>query len=302
MAGMAIFQRKPVDSFVVEVRGAKFSIAGDWYHLMLRAPWWVDMLAISSAFLMVNVLFALGYVAVGGIAGARAGSFSDLFFFSVQTMATVGYGSMYPSTLGAHLLTTCEALVGIFVIAVATGIVFSKFSALRARVQFAACAVLAPMNGVPTLMFRVGHERSSRVIDARLRVVLTRTERTQEGVIMYRMYDLKLERTRAPALSRSWTVMHVITPKSPLYGMTPELLAKHEVELTMTLRGVDEASGQTLHAGRTYEDSQVRWGARYADMLSELPHGFVLDLTKFNELVPTDPTEAFPYPAIIRAS
>jgi inward rectifier potassium channel len=295
---MALFRRKQPDAFVVEVRGARFSIAGDWYHLMLRAPWWVDLLAIAAAFLLVNVLFAVAYRRTGGIVGARPDSFSDLFFFSVQTMATIGYGSMYPGTTGAHVLTTCEAIVGIFVIALATGLVFSKFSVIRARVQFASQAVIAPMNGVPTLRFRVGHQRSSRVIDALLRVVLTRTEHTEEGVLMYRMYDLKLERDRAPALSRSWTVMHRITPESPLSGATPGSLAGDEVELTLTLSGVDETSGQVMHAGHTYLDKMVRWGARHADMLSERPDGFVLDLTRFDEVIPTTPTDAFPYPAL----
>jgi inward rectifier potassium channel len=298
---MAIFRKPPADSFIVEVRGAKFSIAGDWYHLMLRAPWWLDLMAIAAGFLAVNVLFALAYQMIGGVHGARPDSFSDLFFFSVQTMATIGYGSMYPESTGAHVLTTCEAVVGIFVIALATGVIFSKFSALRARVQFATHAVIAPMNGVPTLMFRIGHERSSRVIDALLRVVLTRTERTTEGVTMYRMYDLKLERERAPALSRSWTVMHRITAESPLHGATPESLAANEVELTLTLKGVDEASGQMLHAGHTYLDALVRWGARHADMITERSNGFLLDLTKFNELVETEPTQTFPYPAMLSA-
>jgi inward rectifier potassium channel len=299
---MALFRRKtePAESFTIEVRGGKTSIAGDWYHLMLRAPWWVDLLAISGGFLLVNVLFALAYLRTGGIVGARPDSFSDVFFFSVQTMATIGYGSMYPLTTSAHLLTTAEALVGIFVIAVSTGIVFSKFSVIRARVQFASNPVITPLDGVPTLMFRVGNERSSQVIDAMLRVILTRTERSREGVLMYRMYDLKLERDWAHALARSWTIMHRITEDSPLYGQTPESFAKNEVEFILTLKGMDETSGQTLHASRTYTDPMIRWGARHADMLSERPNGLILDVTKFDELTATEATESFPYPVVSR--
>jgi len=292
---MALFKRKPPETFVIELVGRRRFVAGDWYHLMLQAPWWADLLAITAAFLSINVLFALAYLHTGGVAGARADSFADLFFFSVQTMATIGYGSMYQAPPSAHLLTTAQATVGIFVIAVATGIVFSKFSVIRARVQFASHAVVAPMNGVPTLMFRVGNERASRVINAALSVVLTRTERTSEGVRMYRMYDLKLERDRAPALSRSWTIMHRITADSPLVDHTPELLATNEVELTLTLNGVDEVSGQILHAAHTYTDAEVRWGARHADMLSDRPNGIVVDLSKFDELTPTHATDAFPY-------
>jgi inward rectifier potassium channel len=296
---MDLFQRKskvPPESFTIEIRGAKASIAGDWYHLMLRAPWWADILAISAAFLFVNLLFAFAYLQSGGIAGARPDSFSDLFFFSVQTMATVGYGSMYPVGLAAHLLTTGEALVGVFVIAVATGIVFSKFSVIRARVRFASYAVVAPMDGAPTLMFRVGNERSSRVTDATMKVVLTRKQRSAEGVMMYRMYDLKLERDWAPELARSWTIMHRIAPDSPLYHETPESLVANEVELTLTLRGADEMSRQTLHASHTYSDDRIRFGARHADMLTEVHNGLLVDVSKFDELVPTFATEMFPYP------
>ncbi|HKQ67814.1 MAG TPA: ion channel [Polyangiaceae bacterium] len=292
---MALFRQPSPSQPVIEVRGAKTSIAGDWYHFMLRAPWWVDLLAIAAGFLFVNVVFACAYLEIGGIFGAH--TFSDLFFFSVQTMGTIGYGSMYPQTFGAHVLTTGEAIVGIFVIAVSTGLVFSKFSVLRARVRFASRLVITPMNGVPTLMIRLGHERSSSVIDALIRVVLTRTEHTSEGVLMYRMYDLVLERDWAPALNRAWTVMHTITSQSPLFGATPESFKAEEFEFTVCLRGVDETSGQTLHARRTYEDAHVSWGARYGDMLSERPQGgFLVDMNKFDETVVTEPTASFAYP------
>jgi inward rectifier potassium channel len=296
---MALFQDRRIvvsPTFSVEVRNDKRAAPGDWYHLLLRAPWWFDVLLICSGFLLVNVFFALAYLGTGGIVGAREGSFSDLFFFSVQTMATVGYGSMYPATTVAHVLSTAESLSGIFVIALVTGIVFSKFSVIRARVQFATHAVITPMDGIPTLMFRSGNERTSRVIHAHLRLVLTRTERTREGIQMYRMYDLKLERDWAPAMARSWTIMHRITPESPLYGQTPESFAKDEVEFILTLSGIDETSGQTLHAAHTYEDNVVRWGARHADMLTPVTDGLVLDAAKFDELIPTAATEAFPYP------
>jgi inward rectifier potassium channel len=296
MPPMALFQRTQRDT-QIEIRGGETSIAGDWFHLMLRAPWWFDLLAIAVGFLFVNVLFALGYLYTGGIVGARPGSFGDLFFFSVQTMGTIGYGTMFPAGLGAHVLTTCEALVGILVVALSTGIVFSKFSVVRARVRFATQATIAPMNGVPMLSFRIGHERSSSVVDVMTRVVLTRTERTSEGVLMYRMYDLVLERDRAPALSRAWTIMHRIDEASPLHGANPATFKAEEFEFIVSLNGIDETSNQTVHARRTYTDDFVQWGARHADMLSERPDGvIVVDMGVFGNLTPTLPTPAFPYP------
>src|SRR5262245_25160903 len=198
--------------------------------MLLQWPWWVDLIGLAVIFLMINFLFALAYTAVGGIGGARPDSLADHFFFSVQTMGTIGYGTMYPLTAAAETLVTCEVIVGVSLVAIATGILFAKFSVPRARMQFAQAPTISPFNGVPTLMFRLGNERASQIVEAQVRVVLVRTERTLEGVTFYRMHDLVLERDRTPAISRSWLVMHRIDEASPLYGATPETLERDEVE------------------------------------------------------------------------
>jgi inward rectifier potassium channel len=279
------------------VVGARQTPLDDVYHHLLRAPWWLDLLAVSGLFLLLNLLFAVAYVSVGGIAGARPGSLADHFFFSVQTMGTIGYGVMHPLSAGAEALVTAEVIVGVSLVALASGILFAKFSVPRARMQFAEWATIAPFDGVPTLMFRVGNERASQIIEATVRAVLLRTERTAEGVVFYRMRDLRLERERSPALARSWTVMHPIDERSPLHGATPETLARDEVELILTVVGIDETSAQNVHARHTYGAEQVCWGARHADMLSERPDGRLeLDARAFHRLVPTAPTATFPYP------
>jgi len=269
----------------------------DPYDVLLRTPWWVGASLLVTAFLAVNALFAVAYAAIGGVYGARAGSWVDGFFISVQTLGTLGYGAMYPQSLGAHLLVTMEVILGVFVLALATGVIFSKFSSIRARVRFSERAVVGPWNGVPTLMFRLGNERRSRVIDASIRVVLMRSETTLEGVRFYRMVDLELERMRNPSLSRSWTVFHKITESSPLWGATPESLATADAEFLVTLTGLDETSSQSLHANGRYGHGQLAWGARYADILTELPNGTIrLDMGRFHEVLPTEPLPSFPYP------
>src|SRR5262249_10753328 len=155
------------------------------------------------------------------------------------------------------------------------------------------------MNGVPTFMFRMGNERSSNIVEATVRVALIRTEHTDEGVRFYRFYDLPLERNRAPALTRSFMVLHKLDANSMLHGATPESLAKDEVELTVSITGVDESTGQTLHAQHTYLDGAVIWGARHADLLSDRPDGGLrLNLAHFDEIVGTKPTPDFPYPRL----
>jgi inward rectifier potassium channel len=292
---MSIFRRRPKVVDDIEVVNADQHPLRDLYHSLLRAPWWADILALSAVFLISNLFFAVGFWIVGGVHGAE--SFSDLFYFSVQTMGTIGYGAMYPTSRGANILVTLESLAEIFLLAVTTGLVFAKFSIPRARVRFADHPVIAPFDGEPTLMFRIGNERESRLLEAVIRVVMIRTEKTLEGVLIYRMRDLKLERDRSPALSRSWTVMHKLSATSPLFGTSPELLARDEVELIITLVGTDEISAQALHAQKHYRHELVRFGMRHADMLTELPDGRLrLDMARFHDVVPTVASEDFPYP------
>ena len=284
----------PDEVIVVNAPSTPFN---DIYHALLNAPWWVDLLCVSALFLFLNFLFALAYAFTGGIAGAEAGSIADGFFFSVQTMGTIGYGVMHPVSAAAETLVTAEVIVGVSLVALSSGMLFAKFSVPKARMQFAEWATIAPFDGVPTLMFRLGNERASQVLEATVRVVLLRTETTAEGVTYYRMRDLLLERERSPAISRSWNVMHRIDGTSPLYGATPQTLEEVDAELILTVLGIDEASAQNIHARYRYTADQVRWGARHADMLSERPDGKMqLDMAKFHRIVRTAPTPSFPYP------
>jgi inward rectifier potassium channel len=204
---------------------------------------------------------------------------------------------MHPVSAAAESLVTAEVIVGVSLVALSSGMLFAKFSVPKARMQFAEWATISPFDGVPTLMFRLGNERASQVLEATVRVVLLRTETTAEGVTYYRMRDLLLERERSPAISRSWNVMHRIDGTSPLYGATPQTLEDVDAELILTVLGIDEASAQNIHARYRYTADQVRWGARHADMLSERPDGKMqLDMAKFHRIVPTAPTPSFPYP------
>jgi len=146
------------------------------------------------------------------------------------------------------------------------------------------------------LMIRVGNERTGQIVDAHLRVVLTRTEHTKEGMVFYRLVDVPLARERAPALSRSWTALHPITEASPLFGQTPATLAAAEAELMVTVIGIDDVSMQPVHARQDYTDKQIVWGKRHADVLSEEADGtLTLDVRKFHDMIDTEATADFPY-------
>jgi inward rectifier potassium channel len=281
----------------VTVIGAPPVSLRDVYHLFLRTSWPVALGAIVLAWLAINAVFADLYLTVGGVASMRQRSFWDAFCFSVQTMGTIGYGSMYPTTVAANVIMIAESVTSLIVTAVATGMLFAKFSRSTSRVVFSERIVIGPMNGVPTLMLRVGNARGNSILEATVRLAYTRTERMKEGTSFYRMIDLRPSRDRSPAMARTWTVLHPITPESPLYGATPESIAREDGEFLVTVVGIDDTSLQQVHARARYLDREVVWGARHADVLSEDRDGnLVLDVRRFDDIEPTEPIEGFPYP------
>ena len=185
---------------------------GDLYHFLLRSTWLRLLVVLVVVSAGINALFALAYMATGdGIENARPGSFADAFFFSVQTLATIGYGKLVPRSLAANVLVALEALVGLLGLAMVTGLVFAKFSRPTARVLFSRMAVVSRRDGVPALMFRMANERGSGIVEAQVHVVLARNETTAEGEAVRRFYDLDLSRRQNALFALSWTVIHPIT-------------------------------------------------------------------------------------------
>ncbi len=258
----------------------------DLYHYLLTASWPVLLAFIACLFIAANFAFAAAYFLDGGLEGAAPDSFADAFFFSVQTMATIGYGKLAPASTFANILVACEALFGLVGLAMVTGLVFAKFSRPTARVRFSRHAVIEPRNGVPCLMFRMANLRANRIVEASIHVALLRDERTAEGEWMRRYYDLQLERQQTPAFSLSWTVIHPIVEGSPLFGQTPEKLAEESAEIVASLTGLDETFSQVVHARHLYVLDDVVWGARLADILVVTPDGASIDYSRFDEVVP----------------
>ncbi|HET9751865.1 MAG TPA: ion channel, partial [Myxococcales bacterium] len=242
---------------------------------------------IAAAFLLVNAVFAVGFLFTGGIAGARAGSFADAFFFSVQTLGTIGYGAMHPQTLAAHLAVTAESIVSLVAVGLSTGLIFTKFAIPVARLEFARNAVLYRQDGVRTLGIRVANRRGNFIVEASVRVTLVRAETTREGLFFYRLYDLELARDHSNAIGRSWLVLHRIEGNSPLRDWTAESLRDADLEVQVAITGIDGTTSQTLHARHRYLPEDLKLGMRYADMLATKPDGRIeLDYAKLHDLLP----------------
>ncbi|MEK0178452.1 MAG: ATP-sensitive inward rectifier potassium channel 10 [Oscillatoriales cyanobacterium] len=262
----------------------------DLYHGLLTLSWPRFFILISLLYVLTNSLFALAYLAGGNcIANARPGSFQDAFYFSVQTMATIGYGSMYPRNDYANTIVAIQAFFALWGVAMVTGLAFSRFSKPTARVIFSRVAAIAPFNGVQTLMYRTANQRFNQILEAQQRATLIRDEVTSDGDYMRRFYDLTLVRSQSPIFALTWTVMHVIDENSPLYKLSAKDLIEQQAEIVITLTGIDETVSQTIHARHSFVASEILWNMKFVDIISRTPQGKrVVDYTRFHDVKPVE--------------
>ncbi|MBF2065545.1 MAG: ATP-sensitive inward rectifier potassium channel 10 [Calothrix sp. C42_A2020_038] len=262
----------------------------DIYHVLLTISWAKFIALVILGYFITNALFACLYLAGGnGIENARPGNFLDAFFFSVQTMASIGYGAMYPTTAYANFLVTIESIIGLLCLTMASGIMFARFSTPKARVIFSRVALISTYNGSPTLMFRVANKRQNLILEAQVRVTVVRNEYTKEGNFMRRFYDLPLARSNSPLFALSWSVMHVINEDSPLYALTPQKMIEDELEILVILTGIDETVSQTIHARHSYIPEEIILDANFVDILYKAPDGRrCVDYLLFHDFVTTN--------------
>lgn len=276
----------------VVVRGIRVAPHEDFYHTVLTAPWWQFFLGAGIVFGGLNLLFAgLYYLDEGSVGNLPPGGrLENLFYFSVQTMATIGYGGMAPADRFGNVLTVLESIVGILLSALLTGLTFAKFSKPTARVLFPDKLVVSSRNGVPHLMIRMANWRRNQVNEATLRVMLLRVERTTEGEVLRVPVDLPLVRSSTQLFWLTWTAMHRIDTSSPFHG--PDALAILEAEgaqLFLTLHGHDVTIAQAITATARYSLEDIVWGAHYADVISGTGDLRQIDYTRFNELITETP-------------
>lgn len=258
----------------------------DLYHYLVRSPWPILLTLVLGAFTAANALFGLAYWLDGGVQGSRPDSYPDMFFFSVQTMSTIGYGVLHPTTFFSNALASVEALMGLVGLAVMTGLVFVKFSLPTARVRFSRYAVVSRRDGVTSLMFRMANLRESNILEAQIHLAFSRVEVTAEGERLRRFYDLRMQRERSLLFTLSWTAVHQITPDSPLSGETPESFRDSGVMIICSLTGLEQTFSQTVNARQFYGAEDILWGKRLADITTLRGGGTpVLDYSRFDEVV-----------------
>ena len=281
-------------SFNVARRGLGPGTSLSLYHALLTTTWTRFMALVAVSYVLINGGFAVAYLLCGPgalqpslAAGTGGGDFGRAFFFSVETFSTIGYGNVAPVGLAANMVVTVEALVGLLWLALATGLLFARFSRPTAKIMFSRTAVIAPYRGIRAFEFRIANLRRSELIEVRATVMFTRFEE-QDGRPVRRFYLLPLERTSVTFFPLSWTIVHPIDEASPLSGLTRDDMRRSNAEFLVLLSGLEETFAQRVHARSSYRWDEVVWGARFSDILHH-PEGdeaVTLDVSRLDSIEP----------------
>ncbi len=257
------------------------------YHALINLSWTRFFVLLGAWYMAINALFALGYLILGP--GALQGTFDGplfwrAFFFSIHTFATVGYGNIVPVSFLANALVALQTLFGLLSLAVATGLVFARFSRPNARVRYSSSALIAPYRDQSSFQFRIVNGRRSQLLNVQALLVHSRFERVA-GARVRRFYSMELERNFVAVFPANWTVVHPISSSSPIYGWSREQLIEAEAEFLVLINAVDETYSQTVYSRTSYSADELEWGRRFAMMFFEEGTQALLDLDRLDETV-----------------
>ncbi|MBS0643711.1 MAG: ion channel [Acetobacteraceae bacterium] len=260
----------------------------DPYRIAVGLSWPAFTVCLLGAWLTLNLVFATLYVlSPGSIANVASDSFWDAFFFSIETLATVGYGVMAPVTTYAHVVSAVEIVVGMAFTAIVTGLMFVRFSRPRARFVYAENPVVTSFNDHRTLMIRLANGRMTVMTNANAKLYALIVERTAQARSFRRLVELPLLQSHLPVFVMPWTLMHAINETSPFFGYTAETFAAADVRLCVTLDARDQAIETTVYDVTVYTADKVRFGMCYADATSLDEQGHVIgDLSRISLLEP----------------
>src|SRR5436305_11017725 len=258
----------------VIAEGLRLNFWADISHRCMTASWPAFIAGAALVFVAFNAGFAFFYwIGNQPISDVPDGAYIQYLYFSIETLSTAGYGDMHPQTHYGHFVATVELFTGIFSMSLMTGLIFARFSRPNARLMFANSPVISSHEGLQTLMIRLANERHNIISNATARLWLFRNIVSMEGQSIRRFYELPLQRNESPALALSWTLYHVIDENSPLYGLIAEDLETSNVSLVLVVSGYDVVAAQTVHARKSYDHPDIRFGHRYADILGTTEDG-----------------------------
>ena len=269
----------PDGSSNVVQRGLPWFRPNDAYHTLIRMHWAKFWGLLMGSYLALNALFAFVYYFVGvhNLKGANStdelGAYWDAFFFSAQTLTTVGYGGMAPVGMMTNWLVVLHLVVGWTFFAIVTGVLYGRFSRPHAKLIYAKEAVVAPYKDGVAFMFRLANARNTTLIDVDVEIIYTQLEPLPNGDMARRFYNMELEVRHINFLTLSWTLVHPITPNSPLWGLSDVELSKRAAEVLVLVRAFDDTFSQTVHSRKSYRHEEITWGVKYRKIFASGDHG-----------------------------
>ena len=253
----------------------------DPYYWLMEISWPVFIGTVVASFLLVNLLFGALYAELpGSVANAQPGSLTDAFFFSVDTLATVGYGNMYPASPVGHAIAATEILIGLFFLATITGLIFARFSRPRRGLQFSRCAVVGRFEGQDALMVRVAWTRSFPLLDATAQLSWFELQTSSDGKTFRRLRELELVRNRNPLVGLGWTIVHILPEDSDILRM---LKSGEQVLLTASVSGMDMLLASPSQTVQRYQRGDIRLGHEFVEMVSGDGDTLKLDLKRLDQ-------------------
>lgn len=288
-SGGRFYNRRSNTANVVK-RGVNILNRYSWYHTMLGLSRWKFLLLIFSGYIIINLIFASIYFAIGiqHLNGVNSGStlknFSEVFFFSTQTFTTVGYGRISPVGFLTSSVATLEAFLGLLSFALATGLFYGRFSKPKAFIQFSEIALIAPFKDATALMFRIAPYKNNDLAELKAEVTMAMQVEENDKMIN-KFYDLDLQFSELNALASSWTLVHPINEKSPLYGFSENDIKNTKIEVLVFIRGFDTIFSNTVMTRYSYISEEMIWGAKFKMMFypNEDKTKTILDLGKLND-------------------
>jgi inward rectifier potassium channel len=277
----------PDGSFNVKRSGLKWRDTNP-YLMLIDTTWPRFLLVVLLGFLVINMIFAWFYLVIGieNLKGLESdmGPFANAFFFSVHTLTTVGYGNVYPQGPWANTISSLEAATGLMVFAIATGLLYGRFSRPSARIIYSKQAIVAPYQDGTSLQFRITNARKNVLINMQARVVLMTVDRSN-GELTRSFIDLPLERRSIYFFALTWTVVHPIDSASPLFGKTREDLATLSAELLILIEGFDDTFSQVVHSMYSYRHDEFVWGAKFIPAFKIDPKGdLVVEVDRIDDM------------------
>ncbi len=267
--------------------GLYLSFWADISHRCMTASWPAFIGGAVLVFIAFNAVFASFYwIGNQPIANVPGGAYIDYIYFSIETLSTAGYGDMHPQTHYGHFVAAVELFTGIFSMSLMTGLIFARFSRPNARLLFVDHPVITSHDGKPTLMLRLANERHNIISNATAKLWLLKNIVSMEGETLRRFYELQLTQNQNPGLALSWTLYHVLDEKSPLYQTNADDLEAYKASLALVVSGYDVVAAQTVHARKSYDHSDIRFGHRYADILDTSDDGRLrVDYGRFHDTI-----------------